>query len=84
MGLYQGFTMRQAQWRVLLVEQALLEENLLLLGAGRHSVRLRPPLDVTVADIDESLSRLVRVLQRRSDAVAVAGGGWSQEHLETK
>ena len=74
MGLHQGFTMRQAEWRALLLGQALQEENLLLLGAGRSSVRLRPPLDVTVADIDELLSRLVRVLQRLSDAVTVGGG----------
>ena len=75
MGLYQGFTMRRAQWQSRLLDLALQEENLLLLGAGRSSIRLRPPLDVTVADIDELLSRLVRVLQRLADAVNAACGG---------
>jgi L-lysine 6-transaminase len=75
MGLYQGFTMRRAEWQSRLLDLALQEENLLLLGAGRSSIRLRPPLDVTVADIDELLSRLVRVLQRLSDAVNAACGG---------
>ncbi len=46
------------------MDLALQEENLLLLGAGRSSIRLRPPLDVTVADIDELQGRLGRILQR--------------------
>lgn len=70
MGLYQGFTMRRPEWQSQLLDLALQEENLLLLGAGRASIRLRPPLDVTVADIDELQCRLVRVLQRLSDGGA--------------
>jgi L-lysine 6-transaminase len=72
MGLYQGFTMRRPEWQSRLLDRALEEENLLLLGAGRSSVRLRPPLDVTVAEIDGMLKRLTRVLQGLSDAGAVA------------
>jgi hypothetical protein len=56
----------------------LQDENLLLLGAGRYSVRLRPALDVTIADIDEMLRLVGRVLQRLSDEVAAAGGGVSR------
>ncbi len=73
MGLYQGFTMRRPEWQARLLDLALQEENLLLLGAGRSSIRLRPPLDVTVADIDELQSRLVRALQRLADTVMVGG-----------
>ena len=70
LGLYQGFTMRRPEWRALLLEDALDREDLLLLEAGRSSVRLRPPLDVTVAEIDDLLDRLARVLQRLSDTLA--------------
>lgn len=78
MGLYQGFTLRQAEWKSFVLESALQDENLLLLGAGRFSVRLRPALDVTIADVDEMLRRLERVLQRLSDEVAAADCGVSR------
>jgi L-lysine 6-transaminase len=42
---------------------ALESENLLILGAGTDSIRFRPPLDVTIADIDDMLARLARVLE---------------------
>lgn len=74
MGLYQGFTVRQAEWKSLLLDLALHEEHLLLLGAGRYSVRLRPPIDVTSSDIDEMLARLRRVLQKLSNQVAMPCG----------
>jgi L-lysine 6-transaminase len=78
MGLYQGFTLRQAEWKEFVLDMALQEENLLLLGAGRYSVRLRPVIDVTIADIDDMLRRLERALQRLSEEVAVVGGDGSQ------
>jgi acetylornithine/succinyldiaminopimelate/putrescine aminotransferase len=36
---------------------------------SQHSVRLRPPIDATMADIDEMLRRLQRVLLRLSGEV---------------
>jgi acetylornithine/succinyldiaminopimelate/putrescine aminotransferase len=36
---------------------------------SQHSVRLRPPIDATMADIDEMLHRLRRVLLRLSGEV---------------
>ena len=69
MGLYQGFTMRRPEWQSKLVDMALQEENMLMLGAGRSSIRLRPPIDVTMSDIDEFKNRLSRVLQRLADGV---------------
>ena len=59
-GLYQGFSTRPPAWRDALVENALRDEGLLLLGAGRDSIRLRPNLSVTAADIE----RLVAMLER--------------------
>ena len=47
-----------------LVDLALETENLLLLGAGTDSIRFRPPLDVTLEDIDSMLVKLARVLER--------------------
>ncbi len=64
LGLYQGFTVMGAGNKGRLVDLALGTENLLLLGAGTDSIRFRPPLDVTEADMDEMLARLARVLER--------------------
>ena len=51
-GLYQGFSLSSPAKKAALVENALQQESLLLLGAGRQSVRLRPHLNVTTQDID--------------------------------
>ena len=64
LGLYQGLTVNDPRNKGRLVELALESENLLLLGAGTDSIRFRPPLDVTEADIDEMLVMLGRVLAR--------------------
>jgi L-lysine 6-transaminase len=63
MGLYQGFSLRRPGDRARLLELALEREGLLLLGAGVQSVRLRPPLDVTIAEIRLLLEMLGRCLQ---------------------
>jgi len=47
-----------------LMEMALQEEDLLLLGAGTDTIRLRPNLSVTMEDIQLFLQKLERVLQR--------------------
>ena len=62
LGLYQGFTLRKPEWKSRLVDLALQTENLLLLGAGRDSIRLRPNLNVTAADIGLLIEKLDRVL----------------------
>ena len=64
LGLYQGFTMNDRANKGRLVDIALETEDLLLLGAGTDSIRFRPPLDVTGAEIDEMLLRLERALGR--------------------
>ena len=64
LGLYQGFTVREARNKGRLIDIALETEALLLLGAGVDSIRFRPPLDVTEAEIDEMVGKLDRVLQR--------------------
>ncbi len=62
LGLYQGFTVNDRANKGRLIDSALENEHLLLLGAGTDSVRFRPPLDVTAVDIDDMLVKLERVL----------------------
>ena len=58
MGLYQGFTVSSPETRGRLSEIALQEHDLLILGAGADSVRTRPNLSVTPAEIDRFLDLL--------------------------
>jgi L-lysine 6-transaminase len=69
LGLYQGFSLCNAGHKGQLVDLALEQEDLLLLGAGTDSIRLRPPLDVTPADIDQLIGTLERLLARLSQSV---------------
>ncbi|MGE5550325.1 MAG: aminotransferase class III-fold pyridoxal phosphate-dependent enzyme [Bacteroidota bacterium] len=66
LGLFLGFTVPDPDrkgMRDRLVEAALREELLLLLEAGFDSIRLRPNLSVTQAEIDEFFTRLRRTMQ---------------------
>lgn len=71
LGLYQGFTVKGAGNKGRLVDIALEQENLLLLGAGTDSVRFRPPLDVSEGDIDDMLQRLDRAFDRLQSEIAL-------------
>lgn len=64
MGLYQGFTMRSAELRNRLTDLALETEDMLLLGAGHSTVRLRPALSVSETEIDMMLDKLGRCLAK--------------------
>ncbi|TVR54157.1 MAG: aminotransferase class III-fold pyridoxal phosphate-dependent enzyme [Puniceicoccaceae bacterium] len=64
LGLYQGFTLRRPGDRNQLTATALQEEDLLLLGAGIDSIRLRPNLSVTPGDIDLLETKLAACLER--------------------
>lgn len=61
-GLYQGFSLTTPELKSALLERALQDEHLLLLGAGRSHIRLRPNLSVTLADIDLLAAKLDRLL----------------------
>lgn len=63
-GLYQGFSLREPEMKNQLEEMALKSEGLLLLGAGVRSIRLRPNLSVTGADIEQLMTMLTRCLHR--------------------
>ena len=60
-GLYQGFSLRRPEQKARLLAMALEDEDLLLLGAGTESIRFRPPLDVTLPEIDLLLAKLERL-----------------------
>lgn len=62
MGLYQGFTLASPEQKGRLVEVAREKYDLLLLGAGRDSIRTRPNLSVTHDDIDRFLDLLTQSL----------------------
>lgn len=64
MGLYLGFSLDTPARKSALIEAALQNEDLLLLGAGRRSIRTRPNLSVTEADVDRFLATLDRALAR--------------------
>lgn len=62
LGLYQGFSTDTPDRKRALIDHALQRENLLLLGAGNRSIRTRPNLSATRADVDELIVRLDRSL----------------------
>jgi len=62
LGLYQGFSMRSPEAKAELIHEALEGHNLLLLGAGRQSIRTRPNLSVTIEEIDQFLDILKGML----------------------
>jgi L-lysine 6-transaminase len=61
-GLYQGFSLHPAFSKAALLDFALEKESLLLLGAGKNSIRLRPTLSVTMEEIDLLIGKLDRCL----------------------
>jgi L-lysine 6-transaminase len=63
MGLYQGFSMRSPEAKAELIQRAREKHNLLLLGAGRRSIRTRPNLSVTNEEIDQFLDTLAELLK---------------------
>lgn len=62
-GLYQGFSMRTPGLKQTLIRRARDRENLLLLGAGADTIRLRPHLHVTDDDIETLGAMLERLLR---------------------
>lgn len=63
LGLYQGVSLSSSELKGKLIQVARDEFGLLLLGAGSRSIRTRPNLSVTTAEIDEFIRRLDLSLQ---------------------
>ncbi len=62
LGLYQGFSLDTPARKASLISRALQEENLLLLGAGNRTIRMRPNLNVLPADVDLLFEKLDRLM----------------------
>lgn len=62
LGLYQGFSMDTPARKAALIERARDEFGLLLLGAGKRSIRTRPNLSVTADEVDQFLGVLRQAL----------------------
>jgi L-lysine 6-transaminase len=58
LGLYQGFSLDSPERKAALIELARSQFGLLLLGAGKRSIRTRPNLSVTADEIDHFLDLL--------------------------
>lgn len=58
LGLYQGFSLDGPERKANLIETAREQFGLLLLGAGKRSIRTRPNLSVTAEEIDHFLGLL--------------------------
>jgi L-lysine 6-transaminase len=58
LGLYQGFSLDTPARKGALIETARNQFGLLLLGAGKRSIRTRPNLSVTAEEVDLFLSTL--------------------------
>ncbi|WP_442791014.1 L-lysine 6-transaminase [Nocardia sp. NBC_01327] len=61
-GLMCAITLETAQLRDSVVTALREEEHVLILGTGERGIRFRPPLTVTVAELDEAVDALDRVL----------------------
>ncbi|MFQ3588614.1 MAG: aminotransferase class III-fold pyridoxal phosphate-dependent enzyme, partial [Fimbriimonadaceae bacterium] len=64
LGLYQGFSLDTPELRSAVIETALQEHSLLLLGAGNRSIRTRPNLSVTEEEVDLFLDLLGKTLAK--------------------
>lgn len=64
LGLYQGISLGSPERKAELVKIAREEFNLLLLGAGTRSIRTRPNLSVTSAEVDQFLDLLDQSIAR--------------------
>ena len=61
-GLMCSLDFRDGATRDVVQDQAY-ELGALILGCGAHSLRFRPPLDITVAEVDEGLEILKRAVE---------------------
>lgn len=64
LGIYQGFSLKKEGDKAKLVDLALENENLLLLAAGKDTIRLRPPLDMTMQDVDLLYEKLYNLFDK--------------------
>src|SRR4051794_23398102 len=64
-GLMCAFTVPSAQLRDEILTHLRTDEHVLMLGCGTRSIRFRPALNVTLADLEAGVAAVERVLQTR-------------------
>jgi L-lysine 6-transaminase len=64
LGLYQGVSLPSPELKAKVIDVALQEFDLLLLGAGGRSIRTRPNLSVSFEDVDRFLDLFDQVVGR--------------------
>ena len=52
------------------VRDRMFEEGAIILGCGTHSLRFRPPLDITAAEVDEALDLVRKALKSAAPRAA--------------
>lgn len=67
-GLMCAFDLPDAVTRDAIVEQLRATEHIFVLPCGERSIRFRPVLTVTEAELDEACAGLLRVLRRRDES----------------
>ena len=61
-GLLCAFDMKDGEARNKFIDDCMNKENMIVLACGDNSIRFRPFLDITEADVKEGLKRMERVL----------------------
>jgi len=61
-GLMCAITLPTGEFRDAVLTRLYRDEHVLMIGSGERSIRFRPPLTVTTAELDEALDALDRVL----------------------
>ena len=61
-GLLCAFDMKDGDARNKFIDDCMNKENMIVLACGDNSIRFRPFLDITEADVKEGLARMERVL----------------------
>jgi L-lysine 6-transaminase len=63
-GLMCAFDLPDGTARDLLLHRLLVNQHVIVLPCGERSIRFRPPLTITTADVDSALERLDRALSQ--------------------
>ena len=64
-GLLCAFDMKDGAARNKFIDDCMNKENMIVLACGDNSIRFRPFLDITEADVKEGLKRMERVLMAK-------------------
>ncbi|WP_432798006.1 aspartate aminotransferase family protein [Poriferisphaera sp. WC338] len=67
MGVYQGISFHRMSDKGKFIGKMLQEQRTILIGAGERSIRFRPPIDVTIEDMDLLYEKMDACLATMND-----------------